>query len=203
MALEILSASIPRDTPAERARWQRQQTLNQTIEMAPRATYTVSGTLYWYANDQLMPRLVYPLQEGSLISVEEIDVPALRPPTVQPIADGVSAEAAKLGATLLRIASEAPTNFTQIRGPGCWGKYQHPLLPLPGWRSPRQADGDMGGAQRLCDSGNRVGRPSVEAGGADYLRCVREEPENAMADARNEGKNIKAVWTSIPRISID
>jgi hypothetical protein len=136
VSLEVLSASIPREAPSERARWQRQQALHQTVEIEPRMTHTVSGTLYWYADEKLMPRLIYPLDEGSLVSVEEIDRPVTRKETVLAQADGLNAETAKFGTALLRISNDAPNNFRNLRAPGCWGdtdmRYCPSSVTVPG-----------------------------------------------------------------------
>lgn len=121
VSMEVLSASVPRKGPSERARWQRQQALHQTFEIEPRMTHSVSGTLYWYSDDDLMPRLIFPVEDGSLVSVEEIDRPVARNETVHAQADGLDAETAKFGTALLRISNDAPNNFQNLRGSGCRG----------------------------------------------------------------------------------
>jgi hypothetical protein len=180
VSLEVLSASIPRDARAERARWQRQQTFNQTVEIAPRATHTVSGTLYWYADDDLMPRLVYPLEEGSLVSVEEIGAPVVRTADTLPPVEGISAEAAKLGASLLRIASEAPANFAGIRAAGCTSVTDTRICP---------SSAAVPGSAKTEVWVERNGSATVEV----ELRYKVAKPE-AQGVYDGFAKNLKALW---------
>jgi hypothetical protein len=180
VSLEVLSASIPRDARAERARWQRQQTFNQTVEIAPRATHTVSGTLYWYADDDLMPRLVYPLEEGSLVSVEEIGTPVVRAANTLPPAEGISAEAAKLGASLLRLASEAPTNFVGLRAAGCRSVGDTRMCP---------SSVTVPGSEKTTVWVERNGSATVE-----IELCYGVPKPQAQAIYDGFVKNLKALW---------
>jgi hypothetical protein len=76
VSLEITSAAVSRKERGDLSKSRRVLGLRYNFDIEPNAVFTASGVLAWYATDELMPRLLIPPAEGSLISVERL--PALR-----------------------------------------------------------------------------------------------------------------------------
>jgi hypothetical protein len=122
ITMQILSMTTSRKYPHDQTLWQIYDAMNQEFELAPQETYEVHGTLSWGADEDFMPMLLYPPNKGSMVSAQEVasdEIPNAEIST--PLVEGLTAEAAALAASLMRLASEAKNDFRNIRGFGCGG----------------------------------------------------------------------------------
>jgi hypothetical protein len=92
----------------------------------------------------------------------------------------ISPEAARLGTSLIRIADDAPTNFVNIRAPGCWGAGDTRYCP---------STVNVAGAQRTEVSVERNGSATVEID-----LCEKVQKSEAQAIYERFVQNLKALF---------
>jgi hypothetical protein len=130
VTMQIRSVSVPRLSPADRGKWVTVDLKSYTFDLAPGATYDLTGRLGWYATDDMYPRLIWPNKEDSVFNVIRLQP---RTPATEPVrVDEVSLEASQLQASLSAIYNAAPLRFKPV-STNCekYSTFQECELTLP------------------------------------------------------------------------
>lgn len=131
VTMQVRSASVPRQAPDDIARWSFADAQTHQFEMRPGASHTVSSRLDWYATDELKPRLLFPMEAGSIFDVQA--VPAGQTSDVAPLS--LTPELAKLKSDLQSIYTAARFRFQPVAA-NCesvgGGQICELKTPLPG-----------------------------------------------------------------------
>jgi hypothetical protein len=119
--LEIQCVAASRVDPDDAMKWQKISVHNHMIDLSPGSRKTISGSLRWYGDAQLMPRIIAPPQPTALISVEPLGAAAqasLEAGTSLG-ANSAAGERQDLSGSIARIIRNAATGFRDLRaGPG-------------------------------------------------------------------------------------
>ena len=157
VSMEIDSVSFLRGASEDFGNWLTTDARNWEFQLAPQGIYEVAGALVAVATAERGRRLIYPMDENSLISVRELAAPQERPAEAL-VPDGLSPREIALGAALDRIAGEAGRRFAAILSTRCsaggGANSCASLVAVPNAQDSEivtEADGGVSFVATLCD----------------------------------------------------
>lgn len=73
ISMQVRTVAVPKQSPENVDAWQSVDAISYEFDLRPGEQYTVSGTLFWVANDEVFPRLLIPKVAGTLYTVKKLD----------------------------------------------------------------------------------------------------------------------------------